>query len=298
MKSGVYKITNLNNNKFYIGSSQNIKRRTQGHLNDLRANRHPNSHLQRSFNKHGEDRFIFETIINCPLDGLLVIEQYYIDFLQPHYNMSPTAGTTRGYKHREESKRKMTESRLVFYQNNKVSEETKQKQRLAGLGRKMSEEAIKKGKITKLNKSQEERDKDHQSKFKPVYQIDPVSLEIINEFKSIKDGAKSINIDQTYISGVLLGYQYTAGGYIWCLVKNYSKEKILAIKELINKPHYKCRNIAQYDVNMAFIQNFNSIKSAADQLGIKQSRIGDALRRSQKTAGFYWKYIQPEGQIF
>lgn len=234
MKSGIYKITNIENNKFYIGSSQNIKRRTQGHLNALRKNKHHSTYLQNAFNKYGEDRFIFETVISCSIEELLTIEQYYIDFLKPHYNMSPTAGTTRGYKHQEKS---------------------------------------------------------FCSKFKPVYQIDPISLNIIKEYRSIKEGAKATNVDQSYISGVLLGNQYTAGGFIWCLVKEYSKEKILEISNLINKQHYKCRNIKQYDLNMNLIKEFDSIKFAAEQLGIKQARIGDALRRDQKTAGFIWKYV-------
>ena len=35
MKIGIYKITNLKNGKFYIGSSKNIDRRWWEHINEL-----------------------------------------------------------------------------------------------------------------------------------------------------------------------------------------------------------------------------------------------------------------------
>lgn len=57
-KKGVYKITNLVNNKFYIGSTvDSFKVRLRAHFNKLRINKHPNKHLQGSFNKYGEENF-------------------------------------------------------------------------------------------------------------------------------------------------------------------------------------------------------------------------------------------------
>lgn len=77
--SGIYKITNTVNGKFYIGSSKNIKRRWLEHKNQLQENRHANDHLQRSWNKYGADCFCFEIIEECEEERLLEREQYYID---------------------------------------------------------------------------------------------------------------------------------------------------------------------------------------------------------------------------
>ena len=51
---GIYKITNLKNNKGYIGQSTDIKTRWINHKRELRNNIHRNPHLQNAFNKYGE----------------------------------------------------------------------------------------------------------------------------------------------------------------------------------------------------------------------------------------------------
>lgn len=100
MNTGVYKITNLINGKFYIGStSWNFQKRWKTHRNQLRKNKHDNPHLQYSWNKHGELNFKFEIVEDCPKAECFVREQYYIDILKPQYNILQNAGTVRGYKH-------------------------------------------------------------------------------------------------------------------------------------------------------------------------------------------------------
>lgn len=79
MESGVYKILCKANNKFYIGSSKNLHKRWQSHLYSLRKNKHINVHLQRSFNKYGEESFIFEVVELCDISSILLREQFYID---------------------------------------------------------------------------------------------------------------------------------------------------------------------------------------------------------------------------
>ena len=60
MNLGIYKITNKVNGKFYIGSSNNIKRRWKYHKSNLRSGTHDNIHMQRSYDKHGEENFSYE----------------------------------------------------------------------------------------------------------------------------------------------------------------------------------------------------------------------------------------------
>ena len=84
MKSGIYRIVCVENGRFYIGSSRNIQKRWTRHLNDLRNRRHGNDHLQRSFDKYGENRFVFEVIEECDVDNLFLREQFYLDTLNPY----------------------------------------------------------------------------------------------------------------------------------------------------------------------------------------------------------------------
>jgi group I intron endonuclease len=62
MTSCIYKITNLVNRKFYIGSTSDSRVRFRQHRKLLRGNRHHCKHLQASWNKHGEDAFAFKII--------------------------------------------------------------------------------------------------------------------------------------------------------------------------------------------------------------------------------------------
>lgn len=55
----IYKIENIQNNKKYIGLTNNIARRRARHFTDLRCNRHDNSFLQKEFNIFGEENFKF-----------------------------------------------------------------------------------------------------------------------------------------------------------------------------------------------------------------------------------------------
>lgn len=62
MKSGIYKIINVVNNKFYVGSAVNLRRRKARHFTELRNNRHNNRHLQAAWAKYGEQAFIFVVV--------------------------------------------------------------------------------------------------------------------------------------------------------------------------------------------------------------------------------------------
>jgi group I intron endonuclease len=76
--SGIYKITNLVNNKIYIGQSRHVKQRITGHFNKLKRNCHNNIYLQRSFNKYGIDNFKFEILCYCDISELSKNESFYI----------------------------------------------------------------------------------------------------------------------------------------------------------------------------------------------------------------------------
>lgn len=77
--SGIYKIINSINNKYYIGSSCNIKIRKRKHFELLERNSHHNIYLQRAYNKYGKDVFTVELLEHCDKKILLIIEQKYLD---------------------------------------------------------------------------------------------------------------------------------------------------------------------------------------------------------------------------
>jgi group I intron endonuclease len=58
----IYRIRNVVNQKFYVGSTINMKERVRTHRSRLRGNRHHSPHLQAAWNKYGEECFVFEVI--------------------------------------------------------------------------------------------------------------------------------------------------------------------------------------------------------------------------------------------
>lgn len=63
---GIYQIRNLINGKFYVGSTMRFERRWWDHQEKLRKGNHVNAHLQASWNKHGEESFVFEVLEVLP----------------------------------------------------------------------------------------------------------------------------------------------------------------------------------------------------------------------------------------
>ena len=78
MKTGIYKIENKVNGKFYIGSAVHFSNRKSDHFRRLRLNTHKNIYLQNSYNKYGKDNFIMVLIEKCEKEELPIREQYYI----------------------------------------------------------------------------------------------------------------------------------------------------------------------------------------------------------------------------
>lgn len=104
MKSGIYKILNLQDGKFYIGSAVDLDSRFYKHKFDLYNNNHHNSYLQRAFNLYGAAIFEFGVLEYCERKNLIEREQHYIDNLKPEYNSNPIAASRLGTTHNEKTK--------------------------------------------------------------------------------------------------------------------------------------------------------------------------------------------------
>lgn len=106
MKAGVYKISNSSNVMLEVLLMQ-VDQNTFLH------NRHINQHLQNAYNKYGRECFeIIETveITDNIKQDLLDREQFWIDNIKPEYNILLVAGSTLGYHHTEETKRRISKT--------------------------------------------------------------------------------------------------------------------------------------------------------------------------------------------
>lgn len=109
----IYRITNMANGKYYIGSAESFARREWQHKYDLRRGKHKNPKLQAAWNKYGEDMFVFEIIEEVQEDrNAFDIENTYLMKCvgQPDcYNINTDAvGMRTGIPHTEETKAKIS----------------------------------------------------------------------------------------------------------------------------------------------------------------------------------------------
>lgn len=75
----IYRIRNVVNQKFYVGSTINMKERTRTHRNRLRRGIHHATHLQAAWNKYGEECFKFEVIEEvASIDALQATEDAWL----------------------------------------------------------------------------------------------------------------------------------------------------------------------------------------------------------------------------
>ena len=156
MRCGIYQIKNNISENRYIGQSSDLKGRKKEHKYKLRNNKHENPHLQNAFHKYGIDAFTFSVLLYCDPFNLSLYEQLCVDNLKPEYNiLTECVGSSLGYKHTDEAKRKMKEAQSRITREGRrsaggrpagfvVSEETKQKISKAQKGKTVSEETRKK----------------------------------------------------------------------------------------------------------------------------------------------------------
>jgi len=116
-RSGIYKIINKTNGKYYVGSSIDVNIRFRQHKLRLRKRIHDNPKLQSAYDKHGLDTFDFVLVEMVDVNQLLLIEQKYLDICklnpQQSYNLNYVAEMPRlGTKHSEKSKHQMSQARM------------------------------------------------------------------------------------------------------------------------------------------------------------------------------------------
>ena len=146
-RSGVYKITCINNDKVYIGKAVDIDKRLRDHRNSKKDGQ-GNGLFQNAILKHGWDSFIVEILeviqeFDKSKDNqtLLEREAYYIELFDTTnrdkgYNRCKFSNDNTGIIFSKEVREKMSRSKL----GKKLSQEHIEKIREANIGRTLSEE--------------------------------------------------------------------------------------------------------------------------------------------------------------
>lgn len=289
---GIYKITTTNNNKVYIGSSDNVEKRLKAHFSKLRRNVHHSLYLQATYNKYG--RKVFHTSIIEVLDdnkNKIEREQYWMDFYKSYnrkfgYNMSKTASCN-------------TTGEVVIYQYDiegnfiKRWESIKSAQdtlNLCSIGAALSNKVnhnlsggfqwkrYKKDKIKSLLK---------------LYCCYDLSGKFIKSF-TLEDDIKrffNLRLDVNLNLARAVKTNGLLCNHLWKIWDSYTfPNKIDAYKRKTN-----AKKILQLDQNNNIINKFNSLTEAANSIGVKPENLHRAVSSNnlkyRTCHGFIWKYL-------
>jgi len=190
-KSGIYRWTNLTNNKSYIGSAKDLKDRLRIYYSTgsiksklIRSS----SAIHNALLKYNYSNFSLDILEYCEPNLLIKREQYYMDLLTPEYNICKTAGSSLGRKHRPETLLKIkaaykynperiANTKLIM-QDREWSLESRTKISLKLKGRKLSLETKAKLRLKGGN---------------PVY-VTNINNNLKIEYPSIIEAAKNLNV--------------------------------------------------------------------------------------------------------
>lgn len=226
-ESGIYKCTCLSNGRCYVGQARSLLKRKQHHLYTLRNNKHRNIHMQRAWNKYGEDDFIWEIIECCPEDMLNEREIYWIekyDTFRDGFNM--TSGGDKNYIVSSETLKKRSMSLKKSW-----TDERRQKISKSMLGKKNPMY----GRTGKLNPAygrnmsgknspsygkrhtEEAKEKNRQAHLgkNNVNSKAVICVETNELFWSLGEAGRAKKCNDTSICKVCKGIKKTCGGYHW-----------------------------------------------------------------------------------
>lgn len=235
--SGVYIILNKINGKFYIGSSVNIKSRWSLHKKQLRENSHHSKYLQRSWNKYGEENFLFSIMEECEREECLNIENKWLNFhntsnIEYGYNTVKEAHNTLGYKHTAETRLKLKQLHKDRIEKMTLEEFAEYKSVLSNArkGKVLSEKhslALRKGlKRSGWLSSEKKKEMTKKTNFekisKPILQYS-LEGELLNEFKNARLAMeylglplrKTSNLNRAASTKEASKNRKTSFGYIW-----------------------------------------------------------------------------------
>jgi len=309
--AGVYSITNLVNNKIYIGSSNDTHERFLEHKRRLRKNNHINNHLQNAWNKYGENNFIFsriEVIEFSNREKLLEREQFWMNETKCAdrsigYNINPIANSPLGVKLTEERKdhlRNISKNKPILQfdlDGILIKEWLGQKWIKRELGYDINN-VIKRDKRYLLNgyiwlyKSEYEKfglnleEYTYSIERVKIVQLD-LELKFIKIWDSLTQIREELGFDDSDIIKCCKYKRISSNGFCWFYKIEYDNGALKLLKR-----NGANKYIVQLDLDDNLIRTWDSIKEASLFITNKASCcISECLCKKNKTAyGFKWMY--------
>lgn len=224
----------------------------------------------KALNKYSYDKFYLIIIEYCNKDELVEKEQYWINTLNPTYNVLNTAYNSIGYKHTEEYKVLMSE--LAKLRTHTEETKYKIKDALSGskntfFGKKHTQESI-------LNIIQ--------SKSSVVYLYNEYK-ELMYVFKSVSELSKLIKSNPSSIKRFIeSGYLFRGNWYITKTLLNSNDLPLITdntspaynnlIQDMINKIYIR-KAVFVFDLDNVLLKKYDGVMDAQKDLHISHETI-------------------------
>lgn len=278
----IYKITNLVNNKIYIGKTEReVESRWNEHKSKARKNQ--KSYLYNAIRKYGEQNFIIETIEKVDVNSLSDREKYWIEFFKSNnkeigYNLTKGGDGNLLYNYN-----------LIrqYWDDGKTIKEIKE---LMGCDPSVIQNALYNYKDYNTHNALSRS----AQKF-GVNQYD-LNGNFIQHFDSISDANKYLmsigkKNSETSICNCCKNKQSQSNGYIWTYDTD-NKPNVENRKIVLGK-----RKILQYSLNGEFLKEYESAAAAAREIEPEKdcnmvgSQILQVCKGNRKSCrGYIWQY--------
>lgn len=276
----IYKITNLINNKIYIGKTNySIEHRWQQHLYSSFKNENSQEYnylLHKALRKYGQENFVIEKIEEVKAEEAQKREQYWIKI----YNSCILSPDSNGYNMTfgGEGAIKLDYNEIIKLWDKGFGS--------VEISKKLSTNNSTIKRILQNYSSYNEKINFTRNIGKKVYQYNQEGV-LLKEYLSISAAARAVNVDPSMINKCCNKAKQSCKGYFWSFSpKDTFQKSILST--------WKKYKIIQKDTNGDIIEIFPSLAAAGRAMNKKQTKYikecCEGLRKEMY--GYIWEYAE------
>lgn len=277
----IYKITNIINNKVYIGqTTKTVEARWKQHKRNSVSKKYA---LYYAMRKYGIDNFKIETLEQCNNKDLDEKEIEWIAFYNSYregYNMTLGGGGTSNYDY-EAIYKMWQEGKDIFEIHEKI-----------GCRREKIYEILLSYNIEKedIDKYRRKREK------KNILQYSRNGI-LVNEYYTLEDASQKVNSCIENI-GRACRRGNTAEGYFWKYANN-EKEIADIIQEYYErKSKINTKSVCQIDFKGKIVKIWPSLTAASEYFRCSLQNIKRSISHPTENAcGFLWEFEENKGNI-
>lgn len=284
----IYLVTNLVNDKKYIGQTTlTAQERWNTHISAA-LNHYDDFYFHRAIVKYGIENFKLTILEQCPDCELDTREQYYIEKYETFYIYNKGYNLTRGGS----GTTKVNSEKILQMWNEGQS--AIEIARYFGFYIRTVTDVLKRNAISQKEIYSRSMKYGARFRYKKIFQYNLLG-ELINVYNDLNEMSKITGYRKDYISAACRHTYPSANGYLWL----YEDEEKSIPELLAAIPKDNSQPVLQYDSYGNFIAEYPSFNSAAMAVGCDKTLIAHAAKEISATAkGYFWKLKNSDIDIY